>query len=163
MQERELQVIDRAPFVKAGEVIVRAGNKAQSIDVEHAMDRPFEVPTIIFKLAALAEGAVVDPQPSVLDRLVKVSVFDVGRNHPVGNSLALQPLDDAGTYQWTPAKPFQLRRGDTLQILVDGRESFDIAFNGARKRIDAIRVEATLEGALLTYEMSPMVKSATGM
>jgi len=148
---QDLQVIDRSAFVKAGETIARASLKGQIINVEHNMDRPFEVPIILFKLTALAEGAIVDPQPSILDRLVKISVLDVGRNHPIGGALLLQAMDSQGTYGWEPTKPFKLHRGDALQFVVDGRESFYIAFDGLRKRIDAIRVEATLEGALLTY------------
>lgn len=146
-------VIDRAPFTRGGEVIVKAGEKNVTFPDNastHNMDRDFEVPFLTFKLTALAEGAVCDPQPDVLDRLIKIRATDQSRNHPLGNALPLIAVGD-GVYRWTPQKPFTLVRGDTWGIHVEGRESFDIAFDGKRRRIDQIRVEVTFEGELLTY------------
>lgn len=146
-------VIDRAAFTRSGEVSVKASDKNVTFPDKasaHNMDRDFEVPFLTFKLTALAEGAVVDPQPDVLDRFIKIRAMDLSRNHPIGDSLPLTKVGD-GVYRWTPPRALLLRRGDSWGIYVDGRESFDIAFDGKRKRIDEIRVEVTFEGELLTY------------
>jgi hypothetical protein len=54
-------------------------------------------------------------------------------------------------------------RGDCWQITADARESFDIAFDGKRKRIDEIRVEVTFEGELLFYGPVVEVKPPVGV
>ncbi len=165
MQNGHRQIIDRAAFTRSGEVVVAVKqtniafpDKASA----HNMDRPFEVPFLTFKLTALADGAICDPQPDVLDRFVKIRAIDLGRNHPLGDSLPLVAVGD-GVYRWTPQKPFTLQRGDGWGIYVDARESFDVAFDGKRLRIDAIRVEVTFEGELLTYGYPPPEAKATGV
>jgi hypothetical protein len=147
------QIIDRAPFSRAGEVVVSASSKNVALPDKastHNMDREFEVPFVTFKLTALAEGAVVDPQPNVLDRLIKIRALDANRASLIGDSLPLTVVGNS-VYRWTPPKPLLFRRGDGWQFTFDGRESFDIAYDGKRKRIDEIRVEVTFEGELLTY------------
>lgn len=164
MQNGQVQrhIIDRAPYTRSGEVTVKASSKGNVVpdrSTSHNMDRDFEVPYLTFKFTALAEGAVTDPQPDVLDRLVKIKALDHARNHPIGDSLPLTNVDENGTYRWTPRSPLLLRRGDAFQIQVDARESFDIAFDGKRLRVDEIRVEVTFEGELLTYGVVPADKS----
>lgn len=146
-------VIDRSPFARSGEVIVEAKHQNvvfPDVAVSHNMDRDFEVPYLTFKLTALAEGAVCDPQPNVLDRFIKVRALDASRGLHVGNSLPLVEVGE-GVYRWTPPRPLLLRRGDSWSVCIDARETFDVAFDGKRKRIDAIRVEMTFEGELLMY------------
>jgi len=145
-------VIERSPFNRSGEVIVKANEKGHVIPdsgTTHNMDRDFEVPHLTFKLTALADGAVCDPQPDVLDRFIKIDILDASRNEPVG-AVVLTAVGD-GVYRWIPRVPITLRRGDYWRIQVNSRESFDIAFDGSRKRLDAIRVEVTFEGELLRY------------
>ena len=154
MHNGHRQIINRSPFSRAGEVTVKEKDKNVVLpdkSTTHNMDREFEVPFITFKLTALAEGAVVDPQPDVLDRLIQVRMLDCNQAQLVGESVPLQTVDGYSTYRWTPKQPLLFRRGDSWQIGINGRESFDIAFDGKRKRIDEIRVEVTLEGELLTY------------
>lgn len=152
MQNEKRYIINRSPFNRSGEAIVKANERGVVIPdsgTTHNMDRDFEVPHLTFKLTALADDAVCDPQPDVLDRFIKIDVLDASRNEPVGN-IALTAVGD-GVYRWTPRTPIMLRRGDYWRIQITGRESFDIAFDGQRKRLDAIRVEVTFEGELLTY------------
>lgn len=154
-------VIAREPFSRSGEVVVRAPrtkeegpNKGYVIPDKactHNMDRDFEVTHLTFKLTALADGAVTDPQPSVLDRLIQIHLSDLSRNQVIGNAVPLRAVDDESVFRWAPEKPVTMRRGDAWQITIDGRESFDIAFDGQRKRVDAIRVEVAFEGELLLY------------
>jgi hypothetical protein len=146
----------RLPFNRTGEVILKAGAKnvtfpAEAFTFNH--DKPFELAFVTFKLTALAENAVCDPQPNVLDRLITVRMQDSYRLHPVGN-LTLMSIGD-GVFRWTPLKPMQLHRGTVLQLSVDGRDMFDVAFDGARKRIHEIRVEATMEGEQLVLGPRP--------
>lgn len=146
--------IDRAPFTKRGEVVVRQKETllVPERGMTHAMDKTFEVAAIVVTLTALAEGAVCDPQPTVLDRLLTIEVMDMGRNQPIGTLiLAPESPEGTGVYCWTLKKPIVMRRGDALQFRVVGRDSFDVAFDGVRKRIDAIRVEVALEGELVQY------------
>jgi hypothetical protein len=77
--------------------------------------------------------------------------MDNSRAQLVGDAVSLQVVDGQSTFRWTPEKPVTLRRGDSWQVSINGRESFDIAFDGQRKRLDAIRVEVIFEGELLTY------------
>jgi len=144
-------VIERSPFNRSGEVIVKANERGvvPESGTIHNMDRDFEVPYLTFKLTALADGAVCDPQPDVLDRFIKIDILDASRNEPVG-PIVLTAIGD-GVYRWTPRAPITLRRGDYWRVQVYGRESFDVAFDGQRKRLDAIRVEVTFEGELLRY------------
>lgn len=151
MQNGEAQEVSREPYNSHGEVVVRAGSKA-IVEHENTTNRQngtWEVDCITFTLTALAGGAVCDPQPDVLDRLIKVLCVHVGANHIVG-ALSLVSIG-LGVYQWTTDKPFKLERLDGLQISIDGRESFDIAYDGQKKRIDAIRVEVSLEGLVVKY------------
>lgn len=166
-------VIDRSPFARSGEVIVRAPrtkeegpNKGYVIPDKactHSMDRDFEVTHLTFKLTALAEGAVADPQPTVLDRLIQVHLQSNHNMQVIGNAVPLKTVDSAGIFRWAPEKPVTMRRGDAWTIAIDGRDSFDIAFNGQRKRIDAIRVEVTFEGELLTYATNWQAPKAAGV
>lgn len=161
MQNGKRHVIAREPFSRSGEVIVRAPRKDDGIPNKgyvipdkastHSMDRDFEVTHLTFKLTALAEGAVTDPQPTVLDRLIQVHLLNYNNAQIIGNAVPLQAIDGGSVFYWAPEKPVTMRRGDAWQVSIDGRESFDIAFDGQRKRIDAIRVEVTFEGELLTY------------
>lgn len=154
-------IIDRTPFTRTGEVIVRA--KDQNIAIPdkactHNMDRDFEVPYLTVKLTALAKNAVCDPQPEVLDRFIKVRAIDASRNLPMGDSVPLVSYGLNGVYRWTPKQPFLMRRGDCWCIYIDARESFDVAFDGKHKKIDAIRVEVIFEGELLFYGLPGDVK-----
>ena len=162
MQNGQRQVIARETFSRGGEVVVHAPRQEDGSTTNkgyvlpdkastHNMDRDFEVTHLTFKLTALANGAVADPQPTILDRLIQVHLLDASRAQIVGNNVPLRIVDDESVFQWKPEKPFTMRRGDSWQITIDGRESFDIAFDGKRKRVDAIRVEVAFEGDLLTY------------
>lgn len=151
--KRQLSIeVDRAPFNKRGEVVVHQKEIAHIDDraTTHVMKKPFEVSSIVVTLTALAENAVCDPQPTVLDRLIYIEVMDPGRNQSLG-VLVLSPENGPGVYFWSPKRPIVMQHNDTLQFRVVGRDSFDIAFDGARKRIDAIRVEVALEGELVEY------------
>jgi len=143
--------IDRAPFTKRGEVVVRQKETllVPERGTTHVMDKTFEVASIVVTLTALAEDAVCDPQPTVLDRLLTIEVTDTRRGQPLG--VINLAADGPGVYYWNPRQPIGMHRGDALQFRVVGRDSFDIAFDGVRKRIDAIRVEVALEGELVQY------------
>lgn len=148
--KRQIAVaIDRVPFNKRGEVVVRQ-KETDTVVASHTMDKLFEVSSIVVTLTALAENAVCDPQPTVLDRLISIEVTDPGRAQSLG-VLVLSAETGPGVYFWSPKKPIVMQHNDALQFRVIGRDSFDIAFDGARKRIDAIRVEVTLEGELVEY------------
>jgi len=158
-------IIDRAPFTRSGEVTVSAKQKNVAFSGEsttHNMDRDFEVPHLTFKLTALAKGAVCDPQPDVLDRLFQVRAINVSTSHWVGNALPLTRVSD-GIYRWAPIKSFVFRRGDSMSICVDARDSFDIAFDGKRRNVDEIRVELAFEGELLTYAQRSSAMSDVGV
>lgn len=152
-------VVDRDPFTRSGEVTVKAGEKIVFPDKTglHSMYQDFEVSSILFKFTALAEGAVCDVQPPILDRLIKISAHDAARNRNIGESLPLQVVDGHSTFRWTPKQPLLLRHGDCIMLDARARESFDVAIDGKRKRIDQIRVEATFDGDLLTYEHVPEI------
>lgn len=146
-------VESRSPFTRSGEVVVRAKDQVVIPDkaCTHNMDRDFEVPYLTVKLTALAKGAVCDVQPEVLDRFIALNVMDLSRNLPMGDSVPLVAHGLNNVYRWTPTEPFLIRRGDSWRIAVHARESFEIAYDGKRKKVDAIRVEVTFDGDLLYY------------
>lgn len=153
---QRLTVVERNPFTRAGEVLVKAGEKIRFADKvgQHSMYQDFEVSSILFKFTALAEGAVCDVQPSILDRLVKIDAHNAAMNQNIGESLPLQVVDGHSTFRWTPKQPLIQRRGDCVILNVSARESFDVTIDGKRRRIDQIRIEATFDGELLTYATS---------
>jgi len=154
MQNGKHHVIGREHFSRSGEVVVKAATNGYVIPDKactHMMDKDFEVTHLTFKFTALAEGAVTDPQPTVLDRLVRIHLSSNHNAQTIGNAVPLRVVDGGSTFRWVPEKPITLRRGDAWAVSIDGRESFDIAFDGQRKRIDQIRVEVTFEGELLMY------------
>lgn len=152
-------VIARSSFTRSGEVVVRA--KDQNVvfpdaAVTHNLDRDFEASHLTLRFTALADDAICDPQPTGLDRFVKIRMIDVTHSTWVGNNLPLVRVSD-GLYRWMPFKPFLFKRGDAVSVCVDARDSFDIAYEGKRRRIDAIRIELSFEGELLTYAV-PQVR-----
>lgn len=145
-------VIDRVDYSRSGEILIKAGPQNLQLDEKVGtfnLDRTFEVAFLTFKLTALADGAVVDPQPSTLDRFIKIRALDATRNSPIGD-LPLVAVGD-GSYRWTPQRPLLFDRGDCWLIWCISRESFDLAVDGKRKRVDQIRVEISFDGELLRY------------
>lgn len=145
----------RVPRNESIENVVKANDKTVVGEIVNNQDKLFEVSRVLVKLTALADGFVVDPQPSVLDRLVKVGLVHLSMNERVASTvredvkrtsgLPLRHVADT-TYEWTPETMFTLWRGDTLQFEITPRESFQIAYRGERRAVDAIRVEITLDG-----------------
>lgn len=145
----------RVPRHETFETIIKADEKTAVGEIGNNQDKVFEIPRVLVKLTALADGIVTDPQPSVLDRLIKIGLANLSMNERVASTvrddarrtsgLPLRHVADT-TFEWLPETPIALFRGDTLQFEVTPRESFVIAWRGERRAIDAIRVEITLDG-----------------
>lgn len=148
-------VILRTPRNESIEFVVKANEKTVVGEINNNMDKLFEVPRVLVKLTALADGVVVDPQPTVLDRLIKFGLNDLSLNERVAatqredvkrtSGLPLRHVADT-TYEWVPESTVVLWRSSALQFEITPRESFIIAWRGERRNIDAIRVEITLDG-----------------
>lgn len=146
----------RGNLTLSSEIIVHANTVPMApIEIHYQQDKPFEVLHVTVKLTALADGAVCDPQPSVLDRLLKIGAMNFGTVETYAHAqraqttatcgLPLQQLDGS-TFRWTPTETIWLRRGEALQFTVAPRESFVIAMDGRKLEVDQIRVEITVEG-----------------
>lgn len=139
--------VARESYTRSAEVTIKAQKSLCKV-ISHDVDKDLEVPYVTFKLTALADGAVADPQPRVLDRFFKVRITDNSRAHSFGDSLLLVPITDS-VCRWTPKAPLILQRGVELEFSFVGCASFDIAFHGQRRCIDEIRIEVALEGEFL--------------
>jgi hypothetical protein len=149
------QIIWRSPYTKSSEVVIGPNTKGTLFDertTTHQMDKHFEVPFFTFKLTALHDKAVLDPQPDVLDHLIVISGLNTNQNERLGELLLVRT--GKGIYRWTPPKPFLMQRGDAFQIQIDTRDFATVPLhnNGeSRKAIHQIRVEMKLEGELFVY------------
>lgn len=145
----EVVVHENAPHVKTGDE-----------SLVHRMDKPFRVHQIVLRLTALDEhGAVIDPQPTVLDRFITMRLFDSNANELIANGLPFRQLS-GGELVWTPMPLLLMRRAECLEPIFHGRESFAItgvntqafAITGVRTQVKAIRVQISLEGVVLLLE-----------
>jgi len=155
------QVIERLPYVMTAEVVVTAGVKGirvEEADLFYRMARPFVVQEIVLRLTALDEhDAVVDPQPTVLDRLITLRLSDFSKNHRIAADLPFRRLPH-GEVIWTPRSPMVMERAEGFEAVFDGRESFAIA--GVKTPICAIRAQLSLEGETLV--LAPFTNEQLG-
>jgi hypothetical protein len=145
-------VIYRSPYSISDDAVVEEGYASELIELTNKTEHPFEVSHVAFKLTALAQSAIADPQPTVLDRLITVTGGRFDRDEDFGDNLVLHSADGAGLFYWT-AQPTVLAQGDSIAFRVHGKKSFVIAHEGRQKRVDEIHVEITLEGELLSIEL----------
>jgi len=141
---------------ESAEAIIGAGNKPAVVEITNRQDKLFEVRHLTVKLTALADDCVCDPQPTVLDRFIKIAIQDYskmeriasvenGPNLPPAAGVALRQITDS-TFEWVPTEPITLMRGEGLQFNIVPRDQFVIAYHGERRQIDQIRVEIAAEG-----------------
>jgi hypothetical protein len=157
----------RLPRTESVEFTVRANDKPHLGEICNNQDKIFEVVRVTVKLTALADGAVPDPQPSVLDRLVKIGLTDISKNERIASAqredlkraggLPLRQVTDS-TFEWIPTEPIAFWRSEGLEFQVvprgtpkstaaDAPQMFLITFRNERREIDAVRIEITIEGA----------------
>ena len=60
----------RMPRTESVELTVNANDKPVLGEISNGTDRPFEISRLTVKLTALADGAIPDQQPLILDRLI---------------------------------------------------------------------------------------------
>lgn len=156
----------RLPRTESVEFAVRANDKPHVGEINNNQDKIFEVARVTVKLTALADGAIPDPQPAVLDRLIKIGLTNLSNNERVATAvraevnkasgLPLRQVTDS-TFEWIPTEPIVLWRGEALEFQVvprgtpksaatDAPQMFLITFRNERREIDAVRVEITIEG-----------------
>jgi len=148
------QIITRLPYVMSTEVHVHADAKgipATAGDLMHRVDKPFDVQEIVLRLTALdAHGAVIDPQPTVLDRFVTMRLTDISKNERIANDLPFRRLP-GGEVVWAPKSPLIVCRAEGFEAVFDC-ESFTIAgrlYSNPLTQIEAIRIRLSLEGETL--------------
>jgi hypothetical protein len=146
------QIDLRAQYTKTATIVVREGDKSTRMkdsDLVHGMDRPFDVQEIVLRLTALDEqGAVIDPQPTVLDRMITMRFFDVCKNERIANDLPFRRLP-SGEIIWVPRSPLVMHRHEAFEALFEARESFAIA--GAKVAVKAIEIRLSPEGETLVF------------
>ena len=156
----------RLPRTESIEFVVRANDKPHLGEINNNVDKIFEVARVTMKLTALADGTVPDPQPTVLDRLIKIGLADFSKNERIATVQREDPKRTSGlpfrqvtdsTFEWVPTEPIALWRGEALEFQVvprgtaksnapDALQAFLVTFRNERREIDAVRVEITIEG-----------------
>ena len=140
-------VIGAQPYAITAEDHVKATAEigAQAIKqlmLLHQMDRPFEVAQLRMQLTAKNHsGALLNPQPTILDRLIRARLWNISTNVEISKSLVFAYAD--GVYTWTPEEHFLLWRGEGLECAVVATEAFHL-YN-----IESILVRLSLEGVAL--------------
>jgi hypothetical protein len=149
------EITFRLPRTEAIEFVVRADDKPHLGEIVNNQDKIFEIARVTVKFTALADAAVPDPQPTVLDRLIKIGLQNFSNCERIASAqredvkrasgLPLRRVTDS-TFEWVPTEPIVLWRSEALQFEAVPRESFQITVRNERREIDAIRVEITIEG-----------------
>jgi hypothetical protein len=146
------QVSFRLPYTKTATITVREGDKdtrTKDSDLVHGMDKPFDVQEVVLRLTALDEqGAVIDPQPTVLDRMIRMQFFDASKNERIATDLPFRRLP-SGEIIWVPRSPLVVCRAEAFAAIFEARTSFAIA--GARVAVKAIEIRLSLEGETLVF------------
>lgn len=132
---------------------VRANDTAQLV-FAYAQPMRFVIKAIYVRLTALAAGVPCDPQPTVLDRLLRFNLV-------IDDESAIGPLLLDGSpgnvlYVWTLASPMSLRAGGQLVVEVNAETNFGIAYEGRRVVVDAIRVDVLLDGIQIHRDYAGM-------
>lgn len=123
---------------ESSSAVLRPGDVCQ-FQFQYGEPLRFIVKQILVRYTALADGHVVDPQPTVLDRLFHVRLDGERSFGPL--------LLDASTgwtlYTWTLTAPISLRVGDSLIVEITAAVSFGITNRAAP---DAVQVDVLLDG-----------------
>jgi hypothetical protein len=158
------RVVFRLPYTMTTEVVVKGeakGVTAKDTDLMHRMDKPFEVQRIMLRLTGLdTDGRVLDPQPTVLDRLVKVRLTDVSKNERISNDLPFRRLP-GGEAVWAPSAPIVMVRTEGFEAMFETRK-FELAApdtpDAKASSLALIRVQLSLEGETLVLAPSMEVE-----
>ncbi|MGH2725938.1 MAG: hypothetical protein ACRDKS_03075 [Actinomycetota bacterium] len=157
------RITQRLPYTMSSEVVVPENTRGIQVkdgDLIHRMDKPFDVQGVVLRLTALdAQGAVIDPQPTVLDHFITMRFSDMSKNDRIANDLPFRRLP-GGEVTWSPRSPLVMHRAECFEAIFDGRESFATAGALISMSVKAIRIRLSLEGETLC--LAPPMEVRTG-
>jgi hypothetical protein len=146
----------RVPYNMPGEIILASGQTGKQFPLatfSNNVDKPFETHRYKPFVTALdASGNAVDPQPDqdLLQGLVRVRIFDEGKNQDLTKNPSLMHLLTKGSSErtWEFADPYYMVRSENYQVTCDVLV-FPAAWATLTIPITQIRVESDFQGFLL--------------
>jgi hypothetical protein len=142
----------RIPYSMTGEATYAAnlnGQVMQDTLFGHQMDKPLEVHRMIVRLTAFeAGGAILEPQPTTLDRRVQIRVKDTATGENMNKAAQrLSSLKKINEDTWEWEEPRTITKNEGFEVSVDtGPYNMVPAPANATT---AIRVEVTFQGYLI--------------
>jgi len=150
----------REPYEFSADISVAAGDSVQFPDKTflEATSKPFEIHRVIPRLTAFftvtSVLTIMEPQPSILSRLIRFRMQDLSKNEPNTKTTTLLDTvvkDNEQTWEWE--EPYTIVRGEQFQVSIDAAASFGftpfstlISALSPIPTIDSIRVELTFQG-----------------
>jgi hypothetical protein len=153
----------RIPYNLYAELDVDANTNGQVFPEAaflHNVDKPFEIHRWFFRVTGLdAEDAIVEPQPTTLEKRVKVRIQDVSKNENVTkNATTIETLQLANEGTWEYDEPYTLVRSEGFQVQLDVGALPLVCANGAAAgqtctsiatAITQVRTSINLQGYLV--------------
>ena len=126
----------------------------------HNVDKPFEIHRVKVELTAKGtpEGflnpTVLEPQPTTMQRRVRLRVLDFSKNENLTKSATLVSLllrRDTGAWDWE--EPYTLVRSEGYQVQIDTLDFpfvvvLDANIEPERVAVQFVRVEVNFQGYL---------------
>lgn len=117
-----------------------------------AEDKPFEIHRCIIRLTAKdSEGNILEPQPTTLDKRVRVRILDFSKNEMLTkNATLVGAMFKQNEYVWEWDDPYTLVRSEGFQVQVD-TDAFPsvcnlVACEPISTPVTLVRVEVAFEG-----------------
>lgn len=150
----------REPFEFSADLSVVAGDSVQYVDKQflESSSKPFEIHRVIPRLTAYYTVddvlTILEPQPTILSRLIRLRMQDLSKNEPNTKTTTLiDTLTKANEETWEFEEPYTIVRGEQFQVSIDAASSFGftpfstlISALDPVPTIDSIRVELTFQG-----------------
>ena len=144
---RDRDVLNTLPFALS-ETQTIGQNGSRDLGAVYRMDMPFIVHQVSFSFLGLTGNdevdEVLDPQPTVLNNLVKIGLYHTGNNRFFSTDLPAVKQAN-GDLIWRPIEPFELLRADEVKTHLS---TATFAIHGDT-RLKKIRVRTSFEGIQL--------------
>lgn len=156
----------RIPYSMPGELVVEADATAEQFNEAtflHVIDKPFEIHRMHVALTGLnvveADVTILDPQPTTLDRRVRLRMEDTAKNQVVFKSphlvSTLQKLNEQ-TWEWEVPYTIGKQEGFTISVDTDVLLSIcqiddadPTCATSVLVAVNRVRVEIALQGYLI--------------
>jgi hypothetical protein len=126
----------------------------------HAVDKPFEIHRVRVSLTAKGTPAgftnptVLEPQPTTLQKRVRLRILDFSKNENLTkNATLVNQLLQQNTQAWDLEEPYTIVRSEGFQVQIDTQDFpsvviLDSNIEPERVAVQFVRVEVNFQGYL---------------